>query len=192
MAGQKLSLPEKLRDPGKLEYWASRYPKFECDKDDWIEKIIQDARKNHGYLVHEDLRRLGIWKNGNERGSRHFTKDEDEIKCRTCEAFGTSRMEPLLGLAGLQRPMASSLMHFAFPHKFPIIDRRVLSALGMRPREGKAIYIGKQVWEEYRKYCLDTVGDYDVSLRVLDRALWQYDAEVSFWRKHSSKRSPDS
>ncbi len=189
MATIELSLPDRLSSGNSIRYWASRYPNFECDKDDWIRDKIQSAYSDAGHLTFDDLRCLGIWKNGSERGTRHFPKSERVIARETRKAYEAADIEILLNLGGLQYPMASSLMHFALPHKYPIIDRRALATLGMRPEEGKEIYINKQLWEEYRGFCLDRSKHYEVSLRMLDRALWQFDSEDSFWQKYDPQRS---
>ena len=67
-------------------------------------------------------------------------------------------------------PTASTLLHFAFPDAYPILDRRAVHALGQRPRSTYAVAF----WLDYLDACRTLAGQHGVSLRTLDKALWQW------------------
>jgi hypothetical protein len=85
------------------------------------------------------------------------------------------RLRLLLGLSGVGVPVASVVLHFGDPTRYPVYDVRVLAALrrlGMRRRfpptaPGWIAYVG----------CLrDLAARHRVSLRTLDKALWRIGA----------------
>jgi hypothetical protein len=83
------------------------------------------------------------------------------------------RMEALLALEGVGVPTASVLLHFAHPGDYPILDVRALESLGVR---GRSVY-PVSFWLEYRVACRDLAARHGVSLRTLDKALWQHSKE---------------
>jgi len=185
-----MTLPEELdENRPAIRRLARRYPKLDFDKDEWIQNRIRTSLESHRCLDLEDLRSLGVWKNGTERSSDFFRRNTSpEIKRRTAEAYETHRIEPIMELHGFRSgfPMASSFMHFAFDNEFPVIDRRALSTLGVPKDKG----IGKGVWELYCTKCRGWAKYYRISLRELDRALWQFNVETSFWKRAHSVETP--
>jgi hypothetical protein len=100
------------------------------------------------------------------------------VRAATFAALGTdvadaARMEALLRLEGVGLPTASTLLHFAFPADFPILDVRVLEALGQPPRSGYTV----AYWVAYAEACRALAAEHGVSLRTLDKALWQWSKE---------------
>lgn len=87
-------------------------------------------------------------------------------------------MEPLLSIGGVGIPTASTLLHFAFPDDYPIIDRLALFTL-----TGKEQYATPALWEVYVPECLTIRTCYQLSLRTVDRALWQYGSEALAWKR---------
>ena len=184
----ELVLPEALRAEGAIETWAERYPAFDRCKDQWLREILQTAYNDHQCLTLSDLIHLGIWKNDNKRGSSDFKKNtERQIRRQTGDSLKHACIEPLLELDGFQLPMASSLMHFVFPENFPIIDKLALFTLLDREQN-----VGKnmRLWRAYQSKCLEIKSAYDLPLRTIDRALWQYAKEVSWWRKYAEEVKP--
>jgi hypothetical protein len=83
------------------------------------------------------------------------------------------RMEALLALDGVGVPTASVLLHFAHPGRYPILDVRALESLGCR---GRSVY-PVSFWLGYLAACRDLAARHGVSLRTLDKALWQHSKE---------------
>ena len=86
-----------------------------------------------------------------------------------------SRIAALLELEGVGVPTASTLLYFAFPDDYPILDVRALESLGVKPRSQYPV----RFWLEYLGACREIASGAGVSLRTLDKALWQYSKELS-------------
>ena len=83
------------------------------------------------------------------------------------------RMQALLELQGVGVPTASTLLYCAFPADYPILDVRALESLGQPPRSGYTV----EYWLGYLDACRELARRHGVSLRTLDKALWQYSKE---------------
>ena len=89
------------------------------------------------------------------------------------EADEAARMNALVSLEGVGVPTGSTLLHFAYPEAYPILDVRALQSLGALPR---SVYpVG--FWLDYLDYCRRLAAELGVSLRTLDKALWQHSRE---------------
>ena len=86
-----------------------------------------------------------------------------------------TRMEALLALTGVGVPTASVLLYFAFPALYPILDVRALESLGVKPRSQYPIAF----WLGYLEACRALAAQCGVSIRTLDKALWQWSKERS-------------
>jgi hypothetical protein len=86
-----------------------------------------------------------------------------------------TRIASLLELDGVGVPTASTLLYFAFPDDYPILDIRALESLGVKPRSQYPI----NFWLAYLDACRELASSAGVSLRMLDRALWQHSKELS-------------
>jgi hypothetical protein len=100
-----------------------------------------------------------------------------QIRTATRRAFATrdeaARVEALTSLAGVGVPTASTLLYFAFPEDYPILDYRALEALGVKPRSTYPL----SFWLDYLTACRELAKRHDVSVRTLDKALWQWSKE---------------
>ena len=67
--------------------------------------------------------------------------------------------------------MASVILHFAFPDRYPVLDKRVMRTIGA------PIPYQFDRWLQYGAFCRRACEDYGITLRTLDEALWQYDYE---------------
>jgi hypothetical protein len=81
----------------------------------------------------------------------------------------------LLELEGVGVPTASTLLYFAFPDDYPILDVRALESLGVKARSQYPV----SFWLGYLAACRQIARDAGVSVRTLDKALWQYSKELS-------------
>ena len=79
------------------------------------------------------------------------------------------RIGALLALHGVGWPMASVILHFAFPECYPILDKRVMRVVGVPDA------YSFDRWVEYTDLCREASRRLGVSMRVLDRALWTLD-----------------
>jgi hypothetical protein len=83
------------------------------------------------------------------------------------------RIEALLSLRGVGMPSASVLLHFALPDRYPILDVRALESLGVTGRTSYPV----PFWIAYVEACRALAAAHGVSLRTLDKALWQHSKE---------------
>ena len=69
--------------------------------------------------------------------------------------------------------MASVILHFRFDNTYPILDFRALWSLGIEERNKYDF----ELWWAYVLCCRKLARRAGVSMRTLDRALWQYSKE---------------
>lgn len=86
-----------------------------------------------------------------------------------------TRIAALLELEGVGVPTASTLLYFAFPDDYPILDVRALESLGVKSRSTYPV----NFWLEYLDACRELSRRTGVTLRTLDKALWQYSKDLS-------------
>lgn len=82
-------------------------------------------------------------------------------------------MKTLLILDGVAMPVASVILHFAFPDKYSILDFRAIWALGWE-QPNKYTY---DFWIRYCNQVKKLADGLGVSIRTIDKALWQYSKE---------------
>jgi hypothetical protein len=168
-----------LRFPGEdISYWASRY--FD-KRENNIENVIAPRFRAAGYLLKDDFMALCEWKSPRPR--MHYARNsEDFIREVTKTALSSKsenlRIEVLTLLRGVSWPVASAILHFGFENLYPIMDFRALWSSGIdTPAQGIDNLCNFGFWENYTSYCRSLASEYGVSMRTLDRALWQYSKE---------------
>lgn len=164
----------KIRFPeSKICAWAERY-EYPREETDLIQmrKAVQKA----GYLDKSQLRKVARWKA--PRSAGHIEKnDEGYIKEVTYWALNAeierARIEALTLLSGVQWPSASVILHLFHKEAYPILDFRALWSVRT---EVPNIY-SFSFWWPYVEYCRQLAARNSVTMRSLDRALWQYSKE---------------
>ena len=153
---------------------------------DYVEKEMKDWLKNNRYLDREGFIKIGMWKS--PRPKKHYKNNDDlTVKRITRHSFATDsekeRIECLLDLNGVGYPVASTILHFAFPDRYPIMDFRAIWSLGLKQPK----YYCFDFWQKYCaeiKAISERVGE---NIRTIDKALWQY--SVKNQRKSNSRNS---
>jgi hypothetical protein len=84
-----------------------------------------------------------------------------------------TRITALLELAGVGVPTASTLLYFVYPDDYPILDVRALESLGVKARSVYPV----DFWLAYLNACRTLARRAGVTIRTLDKALWQYSKE---------------
>ena len=140
------------------------------DADDEIERRFQTIRAR-GLMLSEDLRHIARWKYPGKALVNLIEKNTPiEVTEISRASFSASterlRVGALLALHGVGWPMASVILHFAFPDRYPMLDKRVMRVIG-----APAAYSFDR-WVEYADLCREASRRLGVSMRVLDRALW--------------------
>jgi len=162
-----------LRFPhSDISYWADRY-QFGTDVNP--ERTGDFARK-HGYLDVDNLFKICNWKS-TRRASSAKENTELTVNEITKFSFSTtdeySKISALTLLKGVMWPTASVILHFCVCESYPILDVRAIWSLG----EEKPSYYNYAYWIEYVAKCQEIANTNDISLRYLDKALWQYSRE---------------
>ena len=157
---------------GDIATLAARY---DFDQDDEVAASGASACER-GYYTKSELVRICEWKTMRSR-SRVARNTAGFVEGITRVSFATEdeseRMAALCALHGVNLPTASVLLHFAFPDRYPIIDWRALESLG-QPRQPTYTI---EYWRAYLDVCRKLAAQAEVTMRVLDKALWQYSRE---------------
>lgn len=134
------------------------------------------AARARGHYTRDEFLTVCRWKTRRTR-SKVEANHTASILSATVAAFSTTdesrRMEALLALDGVGVPTASALLHFAFPSDYPILDVRALESLGRRGRTEYSV----SFWVSYLSSCRQLADSSGVSIRTLDKALWQHSKE---------------
>lgn len=138
------------------------------------------AARVRGHYTRREFIEVCRWKTPRS-GPRVAANTARAIADATGRVFASvdeaTRMEALLQLGGVGVPTASTLLYFAFPSDYPILDVRALQSLGINRLTGS---YSVKFWLEYLGACRRLASKHGVSIRTLDKALWQ----------HSKERSP--
>jgi hypothetical protein len=92
------------------------------------------------------------------------------------------RLRLLTLLNGVGVPVASTILHFAFPDTYPIMDVRAVTTLtrfglwtGPDPAQPGFTGFSVADWEVYARLMREHARTLGVTLRELDKALWAFD-----------------
>lgn len=134
-----------------------------------------------GHLLMEELINVAKWKWKGGRVEKLCRLNQvNHLKETTQVSFSTTnerlRIGSLMTLHGVSWPMASVILHFGFPDRYPILDVRVMRTVG-----GSKAYNFNN-WISYTELCQNTAKRYNLSMRQLDKALWQAD-----WEQHKKR-----
>jgi hypothetical protein len=163
-----------LRFPeADIEKWAGRY---EYPKEYETETVIAPPAKARGYLKYDEFIAICHWKT--PRSAPRCASNAPELVEEVTRTALAARHEnlklgALMVLAGVQWPTASVILHFCDRGKYPILDYRALWSLGYK----KPPTYTFPFWAAYCVFTRELANRVGVSMRVLDRALWQYSKE---------------
>lgn len=157
-------------DKSEISFWAKRY---KYPGEDGVESSARE-NKTRGYLTRPEFLALCKWKT--ERSKSRVAKNPESLILEATRVALTAKHEqlhiyPLLALHGVSWPTASVILHFWHSDPYPILDFRALWSLGHA--KPPAAY-NFDFWWQYTQFCRTLAQECDVSMRVLDRALWQY------------------
>jgi hypothetical protein len=152
---------------------AARYP-YEDDRE---VLTIGRAARERGHYTMEEFVAACRWKTPRS-GPLVRNNAAAAVEAETRIALGETstergRLEALRSLKGVGWPTASVLLHLAYPERYPILDKRALHALGVRPPGA----YGFRFWEAYVAACLQLAEQAGVDGRTFDQALWQWSKE---------------
>jgi hypothetical protein len=159
--------------PAEIRQLTARYV-YEDDS----EALKAGQRIAEGDYSRANLDVIFRWKTGDRGISRLHRNSDAEIfdVLRLAVAARTERaaLSVLCGLSGVEIPVASAILTAIDPERYTIIDFRALEALGVKKSwhtiDSYLAYLGQ---------CRQLARENRVSLRELDRALWQWSKEKS-------------
>ncbi len=160
-------------DLQEIHTLAGRYP---VANDQTVEMSIATQVRARGYFTQPEFVTICHWKTPRSQ-PKVASNSESFIQAVTQTALSTAderlRIEVLTLLNGVSWPSASVLLHFGHHDPYPILDYRALWSLGI---DSPPAY-GFAFWWEYTLVCRSLAAQASVSIRALDRALWQYSKE---------------
>jgi hypothetical protein len=160
--------------PDEIEALAERFP----GSDETRLIAVGVGVRGRGHYTREEFIEVCAWKTPRSRPKVAANSAAAVIEA-TARALGTgdeaNRIAALLALSGVGVPTASTLLYVAFPDDYPILDVRALESLGVKPRSTYPI----PFWLAYLEACRSLARRSGVSLRTLDKALWQRSKELS-------------
>jgi len=165
----------KLRFPiSKISYWAERYGYEEVEVA--IEQRTAPAARKRGYLQKDEFLEICRWKT--RRTQPRCKRNPDAMVHEVTRLALSSeveqfRIEVLTLLQGVGWPTASVILHFCHRDPYPILDFRALWSCGVDVPNGYDF----PFWWKYVEFCRRIAKEADVTMRILDRALWQYSKE---------------
>jgi hypothetical protein len=167
-------------DDRKIAELARRYTSTQKEKEreieDRIEHTIGPYTRKKGFYSKGDFLELCKWKSVRTR-ARCELNDHEFLHEVTSVALTTPnerlRIEILRLLSGVDWPTASVLLHFGHIEPYPILDVRALWSLSI---SGPSVY-DFSFWDGYVQICRNIARDMGISMRTLDRALWQFSKE---------------
>jgi hypothetical protein len=156
--------------------WAERYDEKATPEDKAVEKEMKDKLKTQRFLTRDDLVKIGLWKS--RRPKKWYESNEDEVvqeltKFSFAAMTEWARIRALCALSGVSFPVASVILHFAFPENYPILDFRALASLGESQPKSYTL----KMWLAYCDRVRGIAKDLGLPLRTVDKALWQFSKE---------------
>jgi hypothetical protein len=160
-----------------IPFWAKQYVE-NAKKKDWEResKVLNEvALRVHtvGYLTKSDLLDICLWKT--PRPMKYY-KDNSEEFIEDVSRIGFStineqlRIEIFTLLHGIGWPVASAILHVGHRDLYPILDRRALWSL----RASVPVKYDFRFWQSYTEFCRKVANQCGVTMRYLDRALWEF------------------
>lgn len=151
---------------------AARFPEV----DEARHLAVGAAARARGHYTRDEFIEVCAWKTVRSR-PRIAANTEAAVVEVTGRALAAAdevgRITALLELEGVGMPTASTLLYFAFPADYPILDVRALESLGVNPRSQYPVWF----WLGYLAACRELARRAGVTIRTLDKALWQYSKE---------------
>jgi hypothetical protein len=150
--------------------------RFDASGDAYVEREVGPRVRAAGAYTREDFLAVCRWKSPRSQPNCR-SNSEELVRAATraalasdCEQF---RIEALMLLRGVSWPTASALLHFGSADPYPVMDVLAVWSVGV---DGSPPY-GFEFWRGYTDYCRKLARRYRLSMRDLDRALWQYAKE---------------
>ena len=156
--------------------YAKLYDKqWKGTNDEEIEKRYKGILQKRRYLTRDEFIETGMWKSKRPKRWYYKNSNSDVHQC-TKKSFSAQdeekRIDELFKLYGVGYPVASVLLHFAFPDEYSILDFRALWSLGW-PQPSNYDFL---FWIKYSQKLRTLSKKLHLPIRTIDKALWKYSA----------------
>lgn len=163
----------RLRFPSEdVAKWAARYP----DGDGAASAEIRARVLARGCLTRAEFLTICAWKSPRSK-PRCLENSEHDVRTLTRAAFASPdealKIDLLRLLRGVEWPTASTILHICDERPYPILDYRVLWSLGY----AKPPRYTMEFWLAYLEFVRTLADRLTLSIRTVDKALWQYSKE---------------
>lgn len=164
----------ELRFPAEeVGAWAARY---DVSADAALEGEVGPFMRREGYLTRDHFLTLARWKSPRS-GPLCARNEAGFVEAVTRAAASATderfRIEVLRLLQGVDWPTASVILHVGVADPYPLLDVRALWSLGHDTPPPYTF----DLWWAYTTFSRDLARSQGVSMRALDRALWQFSKE---------------
>ncbi len=158
----------------EINYWADRY--IVNAEEVTIQEIILPKVKGLGYLDKDSFLTVCKWKSPRiqplcKQNSSEFIRETTSLALDS--AGEQLRINLLTLLVGVKWPTASVILHWFHKEEYPILDFRALWTLSVDVPNAYNF----EFWQSYTEACRSLALQANVSMRTLDKALWQYSKE---------------
>jgi len=164
----------KLKIPkNEIILYSKRY---EYNNEDVMCNEISPKIQKQKYLTKDDLLFISRWKSPR---ITPLAKQNNESLIKEVTSISLTTKNDILSigvlqiLKGVSWPVASVILHFGKKDLYPILDYRALWSVGIK----KPNVYSYDLWISYVKYCRKLAKELNISMKTLDKALWQYSKE---------------
>jgi len=153
--------------------YASLYGQRVVGKQDQVDEAeLRTWFVQHRFLDRHHFLKLGRWKS--PRPIRWYEQnDADTVEVITRAAIASTderrKMDLLRQLRGVDYRVASTILHFADPDRYMILDVRAKWSLGWDDRRDSV-----ELWIDYTHHVCALARLLNIPLRTLDMALWEF------------------
>jgi len=171
----------RMIDKTWIEEWAEKYDYGNNKGMVDLEKGILEAVKNVGpspsHLTKAILMDIVKWKSPRSKGYAS-KNDEQFVRDVTQVSFSAKNEELKIGaltlMQGVNYRIASTILYFRDPDRYPIMDWRAWKSLEVLGEVQGEIGDTFHSWQNYVRVCREIAKRNKVTLRTLDKALWAY------------------
>lgn len=167
-----------------VDNWAKKYDQNNQDekkKENDVFESIKAIGSPPQCLTKDILIKIADWKAPRTKG--YIDKnDPNYVEEVTRVSFTTEneklKLEALTLLDGVDVRMASAILQFCFPDLYSVMDWRAWESLKNLGKIGRKIENTYGCYKKYNDVCREIAKQFHVSLRTLDKALWQWKGGV--------------
>jgi hypothetical protein len=144
-------------------------------RDDFLAEVVSHTKKD-GFMKRENFLALYRWKSERTIGLAQKNSNfliEESTKISLLAKTEEVRIGALMILRGVDWPVASAILHWVSCDPYPLLDFRALWSLSIN----KTPTYNFDFWWSYVEICRKIADQAGVSMRDLDRALWQFSDE---------------